>query len=521
MPKSVAITEENCWEVSGMDPEPEPDYSAPATNGNGAHFDMAEYASRHGLRITGTGQHNGATKYILEECPFDSSHRGKDAALFLYPNNARGFKCLHQSCSSFGWKELRQKLEPGYDRDWRQNPPASALAAGRELAGEKGDKAQRERLVKTWEPKLLTSAEFQAGDYRQEYVVNRMLVKGQPFVIGGQSKTLKTSLLVDLVLSIGLIGQSFLNTFPVCRPGNVMFLSGESGEFTLQETMRRVAKSKDVNPADARVLWGFSLPSISSGLDLDTLRKVIQEHEISVAVIDPLYLCLIAGSATPIQTSNVFQMGPLLRELSYIGQETGCTMGICHHTTKRLERPGEAPTLEDLSMAGIAEWARQWILPGRREKYIEGSGEHKLWLRVGGSAGHSGLYYLDIDEGKLQDDFSGRQWNVTVGSAAEARHDAEQQRTAAKEAQRAGKLTADMGKVKEALAKVPAGETSKWIRESTGLNTAPANAAIAELLKNEAIERCDIFKPNRKAPYEGFKNKPVANNEILPFTPPE
>lgn len=518
MPKSVAITEENCWEVSGLEPEPDQDCSAPPTNGHsGQLFDVAGFIARHGIATKEARPHEGGTIYVLSECVFDSSHKGKDAAIIQRANGKLGYKCWHDSCSSRGWREVRQKFDPGcYDRDPRQNSPGPTGQNG-----EKGGKAQREKTARVWEPKLLTSKEFNAGDYRAEFVINKCLVKGQPFVVGGPSKTLKTSLLVDLALSIGLFGQRFLGEFAVSRPGTVLYLSGESGEFTLQETMRRVAKSKEVDPDDARVLWGFDLPSISSGLDLDTLRKVIVDNEVNVAIIDPLYLCLIAGSASPIQTSNVFQMGPLLRELSFIGQETGCTLGVIHHTTKRLERPGEAPTLEDLSMAGVAEWARQWILPGRREKYQDGSGIHKLWMRVGGSAGHSGLYCVDVDEGKLKDDFSGRQWNVTVASAAEARQDAEQQKVAAKESQRAAKLTADMGKVKTALASVPAGETLKWVREETGLNTDRANAAISSLLLNEAIERCDIFKTNRKAPYEGFKIKAVTEQEILPFTPPE
>jgi hypothetical protein len=258
------------------------------------------------------------------------------------------------------------------------------------------------------------------------------------------------------------------------------------------------------------VFWDFDLPSISSRLDLELLRKIIIDRGINLAMIDPLFLCLIAGSATPIQTSNVFQMGPLLRELSYIGQETGCTMGICHHTTKRLERPGEAPTLEDLSMAGIAEWARQWCLGGRRTRYEEGSGRHDLWLRVGGSAGHSGLYAVDVDEGVLAEDFSGRKWDVTVTSAKDAKLQLDQQKEAVKTQREQEKLSTDMLAVMTVLDALSdgRGETVRELRKVTGNSQARAQAAVDQLLDQGVLEECEVKKANRKKPHPAVRKKP-------------
>ena len=56
-------------------------------------------------------------KIILSECPFDSSHKAPDAALFQMSNGAIGFKCLHNSCSHYTWKDLRLTYDPSaYER---------------------------------------------------------------------------------------------------------------------------------------------------------------------------------------------------------------------------------------------------------------------------------------------------------------------------------------------------------------------------------------------------------------------
>ena len=55
--------------------------------------------------------------------------------------------------------------------------------------------------------------------------------------------------------------------------------------------------------------------------------------------------------------------------------------------------------LDDLTGSGYSEFFRQWLLLSRREEYIQGSGSHRMWMHIGGSAGHSSLTALDIEEG--------------------------------------------------------------------------------------------------------------------------
>src|SRR5262249_47688255 len=50
---------------------------------------------------------------------------------------------------------------------------------------------------------LIDSAAFAAAEYRLDWLVRDILVAGQPAVLGGQFKSLKTTILIDLVLSLG------------------------------------------------------------------------------------------------------------------------------------------------------------------------------------------------------------------------------------------------------------------------------------------------------------------------------
>lgn len=83
-------------------------------------FDLDDWLSKHGIHYRKIG-HSDGDKYILEHCPFDSNHKGKDAMIFRSRNGSIGFNCFHNSCMGKTWKDVRVLFEPdAYEKHWQE-----------------------------------------------------------------------------------------------------------------------------------------------------------------------------------------------------------------------------------------------------------------------------------------------------------------------------------------------------------------------------------------------------------------
>ena len=342
----------------------------------------------------------------------------------------------------------------------------------------------------------VSSAELAGTDYTADFLVDGVLVDGQPAFIGGNMKSCKTLLAVDLAISLAA-GQPFLGTFPVVESRRVGFLSGEGGLSVLQDYATRVAASKGLGLADVSgLVWSDRLPRLDNRQHLAALGAFLLEHEIGVVVFDPLYMCCPGGRA-----ENLMVQGEVLGNLLDACRDRGATPVLVHHLRKNRQQVDAhaPPQLADLAWAGFGEFAAQWLLVGRRTDYNANQpGEHHLWLNVGGRAGHSGLYPVDISEGSL---CQGRFWQPTVLSRAEI----VVTEADAKRRHQAERVEEDALRLRHALRNYPDGETKTILRNAANLPTKRFNTALNRLLDDNEVEPCDIIKPGRNTPYSGYR----------------
>jgi len=349
----------------------------------------------------------------------------------------------------------------------------------------------------------ITAAELAATRYKIEFHVRNILVAGQPQCIFGAKKSLKTSLMLDQAISVAT-STPFLGRFAVDKPARVGVFSGESGMPTIQDTCLRICFARNVRLEKTGIVFSDTLPMFGNLEHMSALEKYLRDEAITLAYFDPVYLCMLTGG----NEGSLFAMGALLGSVRDVCQRAGCTPVLLHHNKKNVSDPYAPGDLDDAAWAGFGEFSRGWMLVNRREKYELGSGHHKLWLSVGGSVGYSSRWGVDISEGEYTGPGS-RTWEVHVLRMVDVQNQAAQVQTTAKQQKLAGKLQADKQAILEAMADYPGGDTKTAIRSLLGMSGTVFGNALRKLVQEGKVVQCEVRKPGRKTPHDGYK---LANN---------
>jgi biotin operon repressor len=257
-----------------------------------------------------------------------------------------------------------------------------------------------------YSPQRISLAELCRADLTRTYLIDDFLVQGEPMLFGGAAKALKTTIALDLTISLAT-ATPFMGLFDVPNVVPVMMISGESGDLTIQEYAKIIADARgvDTNILDSSDV-SFRLPKLDDEADVQALLQDMHENETQVVIIDPLYRSLRAGDAA----SNVFAMGEKLEQLAERIHRAGITPILLHHLRKQGRSYNHQPELEDLSQSGLAEFGRQFLLLKRKESYSY-DGNHLLYFIWGGSAGHQGANMLEAYTGTRK---IGLDWKVKM-----------------------------------------------------------------------------------------------------------
>jgi hypothetical protein len=309
-----------------------------------------------------------------------------------------------------------------------------------------------------------------------------ILAAGQTGGIFGPSKTLKTSIAADLLISLAS-GTPFLGKFPVARPGKVLFLAGQTGLSALRAIARRICDARGLSlDSLANFLVSTDLPKLDHAVDRMAFQELLQREKPVCVVIDPAFLAMqgLRGGS-----NNLVAMGQMLVPLAEMCRETGCAVLIVHHC-RRTMKAGVPATLDDIAGTGFGELSQQWLLLSRRRPFGPASGRHELWLGTGNRLGESGLWELDVDEGVAS-------WKASLRPVASSELAADEQHVAASEdrqlRRRGLAFERQCRRAQELLAAYPAGLTARRMREMLGVSGERINRVLDWLLEQGIVNK--------------------------------
>lgn len=399
--------------------------------------DVSAWLDSIGQAYQHEAKSDGAEVWHLHPCPFcGKNDAAKDSTIRRGADGKLGWHCFHDSCEGArlkaeakeqgrkvsSWAILCDKLGyPTLDHVTRGTPgtpvPSASYPSWRER-----EAARAAAQVPPLTFDTMSWDELKRADLRIEWLVPRAIVAGQPLMVGGASKSLKTSIIIDLMVSLAGAAQ-WLGAFaPPPEPVPCLLISGESGHYTIRDTIERVIAARGIVDQGLPLHIATVLPRLSVEEHIEKTKQEIQRTGARLFAIDPAYLALLSDTAGD---ANLFTVGTILRRFNEIAVETGATLCLLHHFRKATRAKSESfvkPTLEDFAYSGFAEWARQWLLLKRRSEFQPGSGHHDLYMEIGGSVGHCGQWALTIDEGQTDDPLEGRVWRTQMEKWSDEEH---------------------------------------------------------------------------------------------------
>lgn len=389
---------------------------------------------------------------------------------------------LQDGSGNGAFSELERKaVDSGIQYgDWEEDAGFEEGQAGGKAAP--SESAAKELFAKFGFAPSISNSELRASDVRNTYLIDRFLVAKQPGIIAGPSKSLKTTISIDLAVCLAT-GVEFLG-HAVPSPKRVLILSAESGLPTLKSTERAISEHRGVYdsiPLDA-IHWGAWVPFATDAEHLFLLKHEIERTKADVVLLDPVYMALDGSTM-----ASVSDNGRQLQALARVAIEAGATPLFVDHVRKGSNNAREFSPLEleDITGAGKAEFARQWILVNRRRPF-EPESPHSLWLTYGGSAGHAGLLGLTVSLDLVGDDE--RAYSITWESGQDARQSMRQNREEQKERSRKQTIDRNAQKILDALIGHPEGLPKTRLADGAGLNTKEAMQAIGSLLRSGKLE---------------------------------
>ena len=331
-------------------------------------FNLDQFLSDHHIEVTKMIPISTGMKYQLAECPFDSSHKHGDAAVFAYSNGSYGFHCFHNSCAGYHWHEFREKVDPAAyaNSPYTVHQAVSTSVPSRPLPS--GTEASAP-AVKSEQPRMLDFAEIPNYD-RSKIVVIRSRFQALNTKIGGFNKGEMTvwsggnaSGKSTLVSQIGLAAITegfkvamFSGEMTASRVREWVLLQAAGPDFVMQDPLNQnhyCLKPGIEEKLDAMLTGKLSIYDNDFGTDWEVVTNTIydwvKKNEASVVIIDNLMALDI-----PTGTMDKYDMQTrIVKRFSAMAKELNIHVHfICHpRKTEAFPRKGDISGTADITNA--------------------------------------------------------------------------------------------------------------------------------------------------------------------------
>jgi hypothetical protein len=250
------------------------------------------------------------------------------------------------------------------------------------------------------------------------YRIRGVLVKNTHLVVGASKKTLKTTLVSGEMAFAIANGTLWLGheEFAVEAQAPVVVVINE-GLKSYMKMLDRIPARHNASSLGPIYVIDASGIKLENG-DLNAVIRETAERVGAGVIIYDAWYGFVGGDK---KAESIFSMSDVFKIVQGVADELDIDPVIVHHLKKNSKG---RPDLDDLTFAGIAEWADSWLLITHRSTARPEEGEYRLGL-VAGSRQWGELNYevdasfghVDLDNGVYANP---PQWHVTKVDADRA-----------------------------------------------------------------------------------------------------
>jgi hypothetical protein len=189
-------------------------------------------------------------------------------------------------------------------------------------------------------------------------------------VIGGQPKAGKTTLALDMAVSVASASPC-LGAFPVHAPGPVLLYAAEAPPATLRTRLETIAQLRGLDFAqlDVRVIVANSL-RLDRSEDQEKLDTTVMRHRPALLILDPLIRIHMADE------NASGDIAALLGYLRALQRKSGAAVAVVHHVRKQVS----SSTGAGYSLRGSSDlyaWLDSFLYLRKHRDQLTLSAEHR------------------------------------------------------------------------------------------------------------------------------------------------